>query len=104
ACGRSSAIRGGGPMWAGTGSAPLLQPGDVARAVGAAVDRPRFEITVPAYIGPLTRMAELLPQAMRDRLFAAMVPDQVAEVRAEARAGYEGSFTIARPPRTGVGD
>src|SRR5699024_825334 len=41
----------------GTGSAPLLQPGDVARAVVAAVDRPRFEITVPAYIGPLTRMA-----------------------------------------------
>src|SRR5699024_6300636 len=67
----------------GTGPAPLLQPGDVARAVVAAVDRPRFEITVPAYIGPLTRMAELLPQAMRDRLFAAMVPDQVAEVRAE---------------------
>ncbi|QUL78391.1 SDR family NAD(P)-dependent oxidoreductase [Brevibacterium sp. SMBL_HHYL_HB1] len=75
----------------------------VMPAVVAAVDRPRFEITVPAYIGPLTRMAELLPQAMRDRLFAAMVPDQVAEVRAEARAGYEGSFTIARPPRTGVG-
>src|SRR5699024_12009450 len=87
----------------GTGSAPLLQPGDVARAVVAAVDRPRFEITVPAYIGPLTRMVELLPQAMRDRLFAAMVPAQVAEVGAEARAGYEGAFTIARPPRTGLG-
>src|SRR5699024_3687692 len=81
----------------GTGSAPLVQPGDVARAVVAAVGRPRFEITVPAYIGPLTRMVELLPQAMRDRIFDALVPEPVAEVRAQARRGAERGDGIFAP-------
>jgi short-subunit dehydrogenase len=53
----------------GTGSASLLQPDDVARAVVAAVERPQFEITVPRYVGPVARAVNLLPQAARDRVF-----------------------------------
>lgn len=84
----------------GTGAGPLLRPDDVAAAVVAAVGRPRFEITVPGFIGPVARLAGLLPQPVRDRVFAVMVPDQVAQVRADARAGYEQSaFTTSRAGR-----
>lgn len=85
----------------GTGAGPLLRPDDVAAAVVAAAHRPRFEITVPGFIGPVTRVAGLLPQPVRDRVFAAMVPDQVAQVREDARAGYEkAAFTTSRASRT----
>lgn len=84
----------------GTGAGPLLRPDDVAAAVVRAVARPRFEITVPGFIGPVTRLADLLPQPVRDRIFGAMVPDQVAQVRADARAGYEdAAFTTSRAGR-----
>ena len=59
-----------------------------------------FEITVPGFIAPVTRLADLLPQPVRDRIFVAMVPDQVAQVRADARAGYEeAAFTTSRAGR-----
>ncbi|GAA1509335.1 hypothetical protein GCM10009690_10260 [Brevibacterium permense] len=84
----------------GTGAGPLLRPDDVAAAVVRAVARPRFEITVPGFIGPVTRLADLLPQPVRDRIFGAVVPDQVAQVRADARAGYEeAAFTTSRAGR-----
>ena len=81
----------------GTGAVRLLSPDDVARAVVEVVARPRFEITVPGFIGSATRWVSLLPQRLKDRAFVAMVPDQVAQVRAEARAGYEtAAFTTSR--------
>ena len=84
----------------GTGAGPLLRPDDVAAAAVRAVARPRFEITVPGFIAPVTRLADLLPQPVRDRIFVAMVPDQVAQVRADARAGYEeAAFTTSRAGR-----
>ena len=84
----------------GAGAGPLLRPDDVAAAVVDAVTRPRLEITVPGFIGPVTRLVGLLPQPIRDRVFGAMVPDQVAQARAEARAGYETSaFTTSRTGR-----
>ncbi|MGC2941313.1 MULTISPECIES: SDR family oxidoreductase [unclassified Brevibacterium] len=81
----------------GTGAGPLLHPDDVAAAVVSAVIRPRFEITVPGFIGPVARLAGLLPQTVRDRVFGAIVPDQVAQMRADARVGYEkAAFTTSR--------
>lgn len=55
---------------------------------------------MPGFIGPVTRLADLLPQPVRDRIFGAMVPDQVAQVRADTRAGYEeAAFTTSRAGR-----
>ncbi|TDD05190.1 SDR family oxidoreductase [Saccharopolyspora terrae] len=73
-----------------TGAARLLSPGEVADAVVSVIRRPRFELTVPGYVGPLTRWADLLPQRARDLVLRLMVPDQVAAVPDKAiRARYE---------------
>lgn len=64
-----------------TGAARLLQPADVARAVVRTIERPRFEVTIPGYVGPLTRGVALLPQRIRDRILRHMVPDQIAATR-----------------------
>lgn len=76
-----------------TGSAAMLQPGDVAQAVARTIARPRFEVTVPGYVGIAYRFVSLLPQRLRDVVLARMVPDQVASVDRGARSGYEGQFT-----------
>lgn len=80
-----------------TGSVPLLTPADVASAVVDAVARPRFEVTVPAHVGLLSRLAHVLPQGPRDVVLRRMVPDQVAATRSpearERREAYEpGAF------------
>ncbi|MEV0853922.1 SDR family oxidoreductase [Nocardia fluminea] len=73
-----------------TGAAPLLQPGDVAAAVLDAVARPRFEVTVPAHLGPLLSLSGALPQWLRDFVLRRTVPNQVAAVAgSSARATYE---------------
>ncbi|TDD86150.1 SDR family oxidoreductase [Saccharopolyspora karakumensis] len=72
------------------GAARLLNPGEVGDAVVAVVRRPRFEVTVPGYVGPLTRWVNLLPQRARDLVLRRLVPDQVAAVPNKAiRARYE---------------
>lgn len=76
-----------------TGSAAMLQPGDVAQAVRRTIARPRFEVTVPGYVGVAHRIVSLLPQRLRDAVLGKMVPDQVAAVDRKARSGYEGQFT-----------
>ncbi len=79
-----------------SGAASLLEPADVARAVLRTIEHPRFEVTVPGYVGPLTRLAELLPQRLRDFTFRRLVPDQVAATRGSSvRADYERRLTDA---------
>ncbi|MEO6941534.1 MAG: SDR family oxidoreductase [Terrimesophilobacter sp.] len=76
-----------------TGAAKLLQPADVAAAVLRAIVRPRFEITIPGYVGPLQRAINVLPGFLRDPLFRGLVPDQVRQVDRGSRAGYETQFS-----------
>lgn len=76
----------------GTGAAKLLQPADVAAAVLRTIAKPRFEVTLPGFIGPLLRAINVLPQKMRDAVFRRLVPDQVKQVDRGARAGYESQF------------
>ncbi|PYI67685.1 short-chain dehydrogenase [Arthrobacter livingstonensis] len=76
----------------GTGAAKMLQPADVAAAVLRTIARPRFEVTIPGYIGPLTRAVNVLPERMREALFRRLVPDQVRQVDREVRAKYEAQF------------
>ncbi|MGO1348719.1 MAG: SDR family NAD(P)-dependent oxidoreductase, partial [Brevibacterium aurantiacum] len=78
-----------------SGAAKLLTPAEVARSVVKSALRPRFEITVPGFIGPAVKVANLLPLAIRDRLFGAMVPNQLL-ARKNQRQDYEASFTATR--------
>lgn len=85
-----------------TGAAALLQPVDVARAVLRTIERPRFEVSVPRHIGPLVRLAGVLPQRLRDSIFRRMVPDQAAATRGTTeRAGYERAFIDPRAGDSG---
>ncbi|GAA1481948.1 SDR family oxidoreductase [Gordonia sinesedis] len=73
-----------------TGAAAMLQPSDVAKAVVDVIRRPRFEVTLPAYVGPLVGLAGILPRIVRDPLLRRMVPDQVKAVRGSStRRDYE---------------
>lgn len=72
-----------------TGAAKLLQPADVAQAVVRTIDRPRFEVTVPSYLGPVRRGVDILPAWLRDSLHRSLVPNQVRSVDHDARTDYE---------------
>lgn len=73
-----------------TGAVKLLKPADVARAVVAVIERPRFQVSVPGHIGPLADWADVLPQRARDLLFRLLVPNQVRAVSGtSARRAYE---------------
>lgn len=72
-----------------TGAARLLHPDDVARAVVDALRRPRFEVSVPGYVGPLSRAVGLLPQAMRDAATRRLVPNQLRQSDPSSRADYQ---------------
>ncbi|WP_157002722.1 SDR family oxidoreductase [Agromyces laixinhei] len=74
------------------GAAKMLQPADVARAVLTTIMRPRFEVTIPAYLGPVRRAIDILPAAMRDALLRRLVPDQVRASDRKARQDYEATF------------
>lgn len=76
-----------------TGAAKMLSPTDVARAVVRTISVPRFEVTVPGFIWPLSRLVDLLPPTLRDLLHRIMVPNQVKKADPEAREGYEARFT-----------
>lgn len=81
-----------------TGAAKMLQPRDVARAVVDVIERPRFEVPVPAFIGPAFRWASLLPQGPRDVLLRRMVPNQITSADRSVRAGYEArDVSVAKP-------
>lgn len=73
-----------------SGAAKMLQPADVARAVVRTIGRPRFEVTIPGYVGPLTRVVGALPQPIRDLVLRRMVPNQIAATQgSSARRSYE---------------
>lgn len=72
-----------------TGAAKLLQPADVARAVLRTLERPRFEVPIPAYLGPALRVIEILPLGLRDAVLRLLVPEQVGSTDRAARADYE---------------
>ncbi|MFZ2530611.1 MAG: SDR family oxidoreductase [Rhodococcus sp. (in: high G+C Gram-positive bacteria)] len=80
-----------------SGSVAMLTPQDVAAAVAGVIDRPRFEVTVPRYVGPLARAVSVLPDALRQFVYRQMVPNQVDELdgNRSAREKYETSALTA---------
>ncbi len=75
-----------------TGAAKILQPIDVARKVVGVIDKPRFEVTVPSYVGVLNRLLGVLPDIPRSAILRRLVPDQVKSVDSASRAAYEARF------------
>lgn len=60
-----------------TGAVRRLTPEAVAEVVAGVIRRPRFEVFLPRRVRLVTTLAAVLPQALRDPLLRATVPDQV---------------------------
>ncbi|HUH52589.1 MAG TPA: SDR family NAD(P)-dependent oxidoreductase [Microbacteriaceae bacterium] len=77
-----------------SGAAKLLTPDEVAKVVlrEATRKRPKFEVTIPGFIGPLNRFVSILPASIRDFMFRQMVPNQVKNKDSDARSAYESVF------------
>lgn len=75
-----------------SGAARVLSPTEVAQSVVQAVQRPRFEITIPRFIGPVTRAVNILPVKLRETIFGALVPNQLRQADLTERAEYEARF------------
>jgi NAD(P)-dependent dehydrogenase (short-subunit alcohol dehydrogenase family) len=85
-------------MSAGRG-VKLVEPGEVATAVVEALEQPRFEVYVPATLGPLFRFSALLPQSARDWMNRFFQTDQIAtKVDKTARAAYAARASSGMPP------
>lgn len=84
-----------------SGAARMLTPDDVADAVVATIRRPRFEVTLPSYVGPLARWCNVLPQRCRDFLLRLMAPDQITAIAGTTiREDYE-ARNLPRPDNRG---
>ena len=85
----------------GAGMAPargskLLSADEIAQALVGAIERPRFEVPVPARIGPALRLRALLPVRARDAAMRALGMDKVATDVAEGeRAEYRAELDRA---------
>jgi NAD(P)-dependent dehydrogenase (short-subunit alcohol dehydrogenase family) len=85
-------------MSAGRG-VKLVEPDAVAAAVVDALERPRFQVYVPASIDPLLRLSGLMPQRMRDAMNRLFQTDQIAtKVDRTARAAYAARASAGVPP------
>jgi NADP-dependent 3-hydroxy acid dehydrogenase YdfG len=67
-----------------------INPEDVADAIVAALERPRFDVFVPKSIGPINTFMGLLPRGGRERIAKALKADKVlAAADPNARKAYE---------------
>jgi NAD(P)-dependent dehydrogenase (short-subunit alcohol dehydrogenase family) len=76
----------------------LQTPEQVADAIVAALKVPRFEVYVPASLGPTTKFVALLPRRVQDALARVVKSDEVMS-RADhaARAAYEARAAASAP-------
>jgi hypothetical protein len=79
----------GAGMSAARGSKTLTAD-EVADAIVGAIAKPRFEVPVPASLGPQLRLRRLLPVRARDAITRALKMDEIAtKPDPVARAAYE---------------
>jgi NADP-dependent 3-hydroxy acid dehydrogenase YdfG len=84
-------------MSAGRG-VKLVEPQEVAMAVVDTLERPRFQVFVPASLDPLFRLSGLMPQRMRDAMNRLFQTDQIAtKVDKTARAAYAARASAGVP-------
>jgi 1,6-anhydro-N-acetylmuramate kinase len=85
-------------MSAGRG-VKLVEPSEVAAAVVETLERPRFEVYVPASLDRILRISALLPQSARDLVNRMFQTDQIAtRVDRTARAAYSARASAGVPP------
>jgi NAD(P)-dependent dehydrogenase (short-subunit alcohol dehydrogenase family) len=73
-------------------------PEDVAEAIVAALKVPRFEVFVPASLGPSTRLLRLLPRRAQDVVTRVLKSDEVMTTADRAaRAAYEARAAASAP-------
>jgi short-subunit dehydrogenase len=85
-------------MSAGRG-VKLVEPEEVGAALVDALERPRFDVFVPASLDPLLRFAALLPRRARDLMNRLFQTDQIAtKVDKTARAAYAARASAGVPP------
>jgi Short-chain alcohol dehydrogenase of unknown specificity len=85
-------------MSAGRG-VKLVEPSEVAAAVVETLERPRFEVYVPASLDRILRISALLPQSARDVVNRMFQTDQIAtRVDRTARAAYSARASAGVPP------
>lgn len=69
---------------------PTLEPGDVARAIVGAIEKPRFEVYVPASLGPTYAFAAIMPRRVKRLLSRLLRADRaLTEIDVSDRAQYE---------------
>jgi len=76
----------------------LQTPEEVADAIVAAVKVPRFEVYVPASLGPTTKVLALLPRRVQDAIARVVKSDEVmSNADRAARAAYEARAAASAP-------
>jgi NAD(P)-dependent dehydrogenase (short-subunit alcohol dehydrogenase family) len=76
----------------------LQTPEQVADAIVSALKVPRFEVYVPASLGPTTKFVALLPRRVQDALARLFKSDEVmSHADRSARAAYEARAAASAP-------
>ena len=76
----------------------LQTPEQVADAIVSALKVPRFEVYVPASLGPTTKLVALLPRRAQDALGRVLKSDEVMSTADRAaRAAYEARAAASAP-------
>ena len=79
----------------------LVAPEDVAAAIVAAIERPRFEVWVPRHLGTVDRFVRVLPRRFGEWLLRVTGSDQLlaSGAHSAARAEYESRAAASAPSR-----
>ncbi len=82
----------------------VLEPADVAAAIVAVLERPRFDVFVPSAYGPLAKVAAVLPRRGREAFLRALGAERhTAAVTVADRAAYERRIEALAEPEPGGG-
>jgi NAD(P)-dependent dehydrogenase (short-subunit alcohol dehydrogenase family) len=78
-----------------------VDPEDVAAAIVATIERPRFEVWVPRHLGTVNRFVRVLPRGFGEWLVRVGGSDQLlaAAAHSPARAEYEARAAASAPGR-----
>ena len=69
----------------------MVEPEDVANAIVRALRKPRFDVYVPSYLGPLQNFLRLFPRRVGEFLLRSGGSDRLLSdaAHSSARADYE---------------
>src|SRR3954466_12344130 len=77
---------------------PKIKPRDVAKAIVETLKRPRFDVYVPRFMGPLTTLTGTLPRRVREFIMRTIGADRVLwRVDDDARQAYEARAAHSDP-------